>query len=139
MIKEKYITYLQENGYKCTPQRTVLLSYFCQHKNKLISVNTMMNYLKKDNRHISLDTIYRNLSLFVAIGLLKSTTLNGKRLFSLKNNLDHQHMFICTECRTTKPLNFCPMGIVQSSLNDCSIKSHKFEVYGLCPSCSWCK
>ncbi|MFP7736603.1 Fur family transcriptional regulator [Priestia aryabhattai] len=135
MIKEQYITHLQENGYKCTPQRNVILSYFCQHKNKLISASTVHKDLGKDNWSISLDTIYRSLSLFSDVGLLESTSLNGKRLFGLKNKFDHRHMFICTECRTVKPLKFCPKGIVQSFLNDCLITSHKFEVYGLCPSC----
>ncbi|MEK1833009.1 transcriptional repressor [Priestia megaterium] len=87
MIKEQYITHLQENGYKCTPQRSVILSYFYQHKNKLISASTVHDDLGKDNWNISLDTIYRSLSLFSDIGLLESTSLNGKRLFGLKINL----------------------------------------------------
>ena len=139
MIKEHYITHLQENGYRCTPQRSVILSYFWQHKDKLISASTVWKGLEKENWSISLDTIYRNLSLFSDVGLLESTSLNGKRLFGLKNEFNHQNMFICTQCRTTKPLNFCSKGIVKSFLNDCFITSHKFEVYGLCPSCYYCK
>ncbi len=136
MIEQQYLTCLKENGYKCTPHRILMLSYFYKHKDRLISAKTMMQYLSKETQNISYDTIYRNLRLFLDIDVLKSTNFNGKQLFGLKNKPTHQNMFICTECQTITPLSFQAMEIVENSLKDYLINNHKFEVYGICPNCS---
>ncbi|MGG3452109.1 Fur family transcriptional regulator [Domibacillus aminovorans] len=136
MNLELYLNQLKENGYKRTPQRLKILSYFIGQKNRFVSAKSVMSHLQNDMCNISLDTVYRNLYLFKDIGIIELTSYNGENLFLLKNEINtHEYKFICTECRITTGLNLCPMEIMDTSLDDYFIYNHKFEVYGLCPSC----
>ena len=95
-----------------------------------------MDHLRNTLGNVSFDTVYRNLYLFKDIGIIELTSYNGENLFHLKNEINtHGHKFICTECGKTTELNLCPMEIMDTYLNDYLIYNHKFEVYGLCPSC----
>jgi Fe2+ or Zn2+ uptake regulation protein len=79
---ELYLDHIKENGYKCIPQRSKILSYFMAQKNRFVSAKSLMDYL-----------------------------------------------------RNTTALNLCPMKMMDTSLHDYLIYDHKFEIYGLCPSC----
>lgn len=136
MNLELYLNQLKENGYKRTPQRLKILSYFIGQKNRFVSAKTVMDHLRNDIGKVSCDTVYRNLYLFKNIGIIDVTSYKGENLFHLKNKINtHEHKFICTACRKTTALNLCPMEIVDTSLDDYFIQTHKFEVYGLCQSC----
>jgi Fur family transcriptional regulator, zinc uptake regulator len=131
-----YLDHIKDKGYRCTPQRSTILTYFMRQKNRFVTAKSVTEHLRNTMGHVSFDTVYRNLYLFKDIGILELTSHGGENLFHLKNEINtHEHMFICTECRNTTALNMCPMEIIDSSLNDYLISDHKFEVYGLCPSC----
>jgi Fur family transcriptional regulator, zinc uptake regulator len=135
---ELYLDHIKANGYKCTPQRLNILSYFMGQKKKFVSAKSLIGHLRKDKGNVSFDTVYRNLYLFKDMGIIELISVNGENLFHLKNKINtHEHLFICTECRKTTELNLCPMEmeVMDASLNDYVIYDHKFEVYGLCPSC----
>jgi Fur family zinc uptake transcriptional regulator len=135
---ELYLEHIKENGYKCTPQRLKILSYLMGQKNRFVSAKSLIDHLRNDKGNVSFGTVYRNLYLFKDIGIIELTSFNGEKLFLLKKEINtHEHLFFCTECRKTTELNLCPMEmeIIDTSLNDYLIYDHKFEVYGLCPSC----
>lgn len=138
MSLQLYLDYIKEKGYRCTPQRLRILSFFCEQKNRLISAKSTIDYLRNstDTGNVSFDTVYRNLYLFKDIGLLDLTYHNGEYLFHLKNEINKdQHYFICEKCGNTTTLNICPMEFTYTSLENYLVYNHKFEVYGLCPSC----
>ncbi|MDQ0859919.1 Fur family zinc uptake transcriptional regulator [Bacillus sp. V2I10] len=136
MNLDVYLKHIKENGYKCTPQRLKILSYFIEQKNRLVSAKSVTEHLRTFIGNISVDTVYRNLYLFKDIGLIEITFRNGEHLFHLKNNLyNHQHLFICTECLTTTEIDVCPMKMLDATLTNYRINHHKFEIYGLCPTC----
>jgi Fur family transcriptional regulator, zinc uptake regulator len=133
---ELYLDLMKENGYKRTPQRLKILSYFMEQKNRFVSAKSVMEHLRNYLGNVSFDTVYRNLYLFKDIGIIELTSYNGEKLFHLKNEINtHEHKFICTECGKTTALNLCPMEVMGTYLNDYLVYNHKFEVYGLCPSC----
>jgi Fur family transcriptional regulator, zinc uptake regulator len=136
MNLELYLDLIKKKGYKCTPQRLKILSYFVGQKNRFVSAKSVIKHLRNNFGNVSFDTVYRNLYLFKDIGIIELTSYNGENLYHLKNEINtHEHKFICTECGKTTALNLCPMEIMGNALNDYLISNHKFEVYGLCPSC----
>ena len=118
---------LKANGYKKTDKRELILSMF-EETDKYLTARDLLDVLKKDYPGMSYDTIYRNLATFVELGILEETELNG-------DAPHHHHHFICMSCGNVKKVDLCPMEMLESMLPGYVIESHKFEIYGKCPSC----
>lgn len=126
---------LKDHGYKKTDKRELILNMF-EETDKYLTARDLLNVLKKDFPGMSFDTIYRNLATFVDLGILEETELNGERNFRMQCESDHHHHhFICMDCGNVKEIQVCPMEMMSEKLPDCTIESHKFEIYGKCSDC----
>ncbi|MFC7061890.1 Fur family transcriptional regulator [Halobacillus seohaensis] len=126
---------LKEKGYKRTRQRERILEIFVE-QDQYIAAKSILKDIQEDFPNVSYDTIYRNLYLLTDEEILESTELGGEKHFRLGCDTDgHHHHFICTDCGSTKPIDFCPMGSINENLQGYDIENHKFEIYGKCPVC----
>lgn len=125
---------LKNNGYKTTGRRQDILTYF-EKADGYRTAKDLLLYMEDKYEGISLDTVYRNLHLYHEMKILESTELNGEKHFRMKCTTHHHHHFICSGCGKTKEISICPMEEVQNKLHNYMIEDHKFEIYGLCPSC----
>lgn len=134
MNKKEAIQLLQRRGYKMTQRREDILEFF-NKEDKYYTAKTLYEYMESIYPGISFDTVYRNLHLYHDLGILESTDLHAEKHFRMNCGEPHHHHFICSKCGRTKKIHMCPMDDVQKTLGNYEINGHKFEVYGLCPSC----
>ncbi|RPF50366.1 Fur family transcriptional regulator [Aquisalibacillus elongatus] len=126
---------LKDEGYKYTEKREDILVFF-NEQDGYRTASDLLNHLSQKYNGISYDTIYRNLHLFNELNILEQTELDGEKHFRLScGHHEHHHHFICKSCGKTKAIEACPMNELNLNFNGYFIENHKFEIYGLCPSC----
>ncbi|MER2170907.1 MAG: Fur family transcriptional regulator, partial [Psychrobacillus psychrodurans] len=113
---EKAWDILKNKGFKKTDKREQILSIFSETE-KYITAKDILNVMKKEHPGMSYDTIYRNLSTFVDLGILEETELTGEKHFRMQCEADHHHHhFICLTCGKTKEIESCPMDKLHDDL-----------------------
>jgi Fur family zinc uptake transcriptional regulator len=126
---------LKEDGHKYTEKREDMLRLLFD-EDRYLTARDVLIALQDNYPGISVDTIYRNLSLFCDLDILEEAEWDGERHFRFScPEPHHHHHFICLSCGMTKNLHECPMETVNEDLDGYTIKGHKFEIYGYCSQC----
>lgn len=126
---------VKEKGHKYTDKREDMLRLFSRER-RYLTAKDVREAMKDDYPGISVDTIYRNLTLFAELNILEVTELDGEKRFRFScSPYRHHHHFICLECGKTKEIADCPMEKVEQNLDGVTVTGHKFEIYGYCAAC----
>jgi len=129
---------LRTAGHKLTPQRMEILRVLMS-AGVPISALAVMSRVKEIYPYVSLDTVYRNLSMLTTTEMVNQINLQhkGAALFEFQGEAHHHHA-VCLQCGKSFCVASCPLPQplpLPASDPQFQIVSHAFEVYGFCSAC----
>ena len=134
---KKAMEILKENGYKNTSQRKIILDVICKQK-RPYKANEIFNMVSEATPGINFSTVYRNLELFLDLGIINKISLDESFNYYELSTGKHRHHIICKLCGIVKEIDLCPfkdMEISELEKLGFEPKDHKFEIYGICSRC----
>jgi Fur family zinc uptake transcriptional regulator len=135
---EKFINILREKGYKITPQRRAVITALV-NSDRFTTAQQILDCVKETSPDISLDTIYRNLTLLANLGVICEINTRGKdgNIYELLTTKHHHHL-VCLSCGKAECLDFCPISpenLEEIDKKKFTITSHSLDFYGYCVNC----
>ena len=88
------INTLEKNGIRATKQRRVLAKLIFDKGKRHISADDLFDEVKKDERKISMATIYNTLKQFTTLGLIREIVVDQNKSLYCNNNQSHYHLYI---------------------------------------------
>jgi Fe2+ or Zn2+ uptake regulation protein len=121
---------------RMTHQREIILNELNRSKNHP-TADELYERIKKRLPRISLATVYRNLEILSAAGLIKKLEISGRQKRFDWDPGEHDHVF-CTQCQRVD--NIFPRGDPAPHLEPAQEKGYRItgrriEFFGLCPKC----
>lgn len=141
MKVDSIVERLRQNGYKITPQRQEILKAFFDYDKQLPqSAEDIHRKVVQKYPSISLDTVYRNLSLLQDLEVICKLQLqDGKGRYELNAAGQHHHHLICLKCGAAEAIDFCPFNSLDQKKilteKAFEITRHSFEIFGYCGLC----
>ncbi|WP_028991584.1 Fur family transcriptional regulator [Thermoanaerobacter thermocopriae] len=133
MHKQEAIKKLKDHNYKLTPQRELILDIMLNQQGYL-SVREIYEKVKEVFPQVSIDTVYRNLSLLKDINILNETTIGNNIMYVMRKEI-HSHTMRCLKCGKIFELDICPLELWINQIKDFEIVDHKIEIVGYCKDC----
>ena len=85
---------IEESGIIPTKQRRILVQLLFQKGNRHISAENLFDEVKKEDRKISMATIYNTLKQFTNLGLIREIVVDKNKSLYDTNNKPHYHLYI---------------------------------------------
>jgi Fe2+ or Zn2+ uptake regulation protein len=125
----------KDAGVRLTSQRELAWRTFRSHPAGL-TITEAVGELEPHG--IGLSTVYRTVSLFEQLGLLKRVhDANGEHRY-VAGRPGHFHPLVCRSCGTVVEFESCGMEAIEKKLSretGFAIEGHDLEVHGTCPKC----
>ena len=88
------ISKLEKNGIRATKQRRVLAKLIFDKGKRHISAENLYDEVKKEERKISMATVYNTLKQFTTLGLIREIVVDQNKSLYCNNNKSHYHLYI---------------------------------------------
>ena len=88
------INLLEKNGIRATKQRRVLAKLIFDKGKRHISADNLFDEVKKEERKISMATVYNTLKQFTSLGLIREIVVDQNKSLYCNNNQSHYHLYI---------------------------------------------
>ena len=88
------INKLEKNGIRATKQRRVLAKLIFDKGTRHISAENLFDEVKKEERKISMATVYNTLKQFTSLGLIREIVVDQNKSLYCNNNKSHYHLYI---------------------------------------------
>ncbi|MFN2371812.1 MAG: Fur family transcriptional regulator [Candidatus Krumholzibacteriia bacterium] len=144
LVKEKeaaFAEFIQRKGLKTTRQRNTIIATFFRLQGH-ISVEELLNEVKKANPRIGYATVYRTLHLLVESSLVEERRFgDGLARYEGHSDVEHHDHMICLECGEIFEFYNPRLEALQEKLaeeNDFQIYRHRLELYGACKDKETC-
>ena len=90
----KVIKKLNNNGVRPTKQRMVLAKLLFEKGRRHVSAEDLYIEVKKEDRKISLATVYNTLKQFTKLGILKEVVVDQNKSLYCNEHKSHYHLYI---------------------------------------------
>ena len=88
------INKLEKKGIRATKQRRILAKLIFDKGKRHISAENLFDEVKKEDRKISMATIYNTLKQFTNLGLIREIVVDKNKSLYDTNNKPHYHLYI---------------------------------------------
>ena len=129
---------LSKQGYRLTPQRTMILSAI-ENSGNHISAEEIYAQIVARYPNVNISTVYRTLELLKRLGLVTETDLGEGRVRYHPAEKGHHHHLVCRECGAIVDLDESLLAPLKSTL----FREYKFNadlrhlaISGCCVNCS---
>lgn len=133
MTKEDILKTIKSNNFKITPQRELIINIML-NSDGYLSVREIYERVKSSFPQVSLDTVYRNLSLLKDINVLSEATIGNNIMYEIHKDM-HEHIMKCLKCGKIFELDICPIDLCRNKLDGFEVVDHKIEITGYCKNC----
>ena len=90
----KAIKKLENGGLRPTKQRMVLAKLLFEKGKRHVSAEDLYTEVRKEDRKISLATVYNTLKQFTKLGIIKEVVVDQNKSLYCNNNTYHYHLYI---------------------------------------------
>ena len=85
---------IEKSGIRPTKQRRILTKLIFDKGTRHISADNLFDEVRKENRKISMATIYNTLKQFTTLGLIKEIVVDQNKSLYCNNDQNHYHLYI---------------------------------------------
>ena len=93
-IYHQAIKKIESSGIRPTKQRRVLAKILFEKGNRHLSADELFHDVKKEDRKISMATVYNTLKQFTSLGLVKEVVVDQNKSLYCTNHKSHYHLYI---------------------------------------------
>ena len=93
-LYEKALKTIEKSGIRPTKQRRILAKILFDKGNRHVSAEELFYDVKKEDRKISMATVYNTLKQFTTLGLIKEVVVDQNKSLYCTNNESHYHLYI---------------------------------------------
>jgi len=132
---------LKNCGCRFTGQRSAILDVLVEHKGEHLSTEEIYTYVKENNAHIGIATVYRTLMLLERLGITNKLDFDdGFSRYELakENEVHLHHHLICSSCGSVSEVKEDLLDKLEQQIlekNKFLVKNHIIKFYGLCENC----
>lgn len=136
--REKFRAFLTSKALRCTQPRDRVLDVLLATKRHL-SVQDIYDIARKRDRSIGYATVSRTVKLLVEAGICREVDFrDGLTRYEPRHGREHHDHLICTECGKSEEIYSPRIEKLQDSIvreHGYIEKSHKLDIFGICPRC----
>ena len=85
---------IEDSGIRPTKQRRILARLIFEKGDRHVSAENLFDEVKKEDRKISMATIYNTLKQFTNLGLIREIVVDQNKSLYCNNNQSHYHLYI---------------------------------------------
>ena len=85
---------IESSGIRPTKQRRVLAKILFENGNRHVSADELFHDVKKEDRKISMATVYNTLKQFTSLGLVREVVVDQNKSLYCTNHKSHYHLYI---------------------------------------------
>ena len=85
---------IESSGISPTKQRRVLAKILFEKGNRHLSADELFHDVKKEDRKISMATVYNTLKQFTSLGLIREVVVDQNKSLYCTNHKSHYHLYI---------------------------------------------